>query len=160
MSKLSADSSIIEHQGCFDDWPQSPSRMDMEIQVTNKLSKVTVNDCKTQCQRENENRLASDRYLVAGLQDGNKCFCSKYYGKFGPIDSCTVECKDDASQKCGGYGRNSIVYLDGIYGPWYFKQPNSHRNSPQACAVASKYHQMKLGDENCQNIHDYLCSLR
>ncbi|CAD5111448.1 DgyrCDS757 [Dimorphilus gyrociliatus] len=153
------DDSIMEHQGCFDDWAQSPSRMDMELEVTQLLTKITIDDCKARCQRENENKPAFERFLVAGLQDGNKCFCSKYFGKFGPIDSCTVPCKDNANEKCGGYGRNSVVYLSGSYGPWYYKQPNSHRGSPQACAVTSNYHQMKMGDENCENIYDYLCEL-
>ena len=48
--------------------------------------------------------------MFAGLQWHKTCWCGNSYGSHGKVDDseCNDECTGDASQMCGGGGRNSV----------------------------------------------------
>jgi hypothetical protein len=72
--------------------------------------------------------LAHFHHRVAGLQSGG-CACSSMFGQFGPA-VCNVACRDNADQKCGGDGANSV----------YFTGHNGNRNFfPFKCTSCSPF---------------------
>lgn len=66
-------------------------------------AQMTVALCTATC--------GSKGFSFAGARNGQWCFCGNSYGRYGTSSNCTTSCAGDRTQKCGGYGANSVYRL-------------------------------------------------
>uniref|UniRef100_A0A1I8H0H5 WSC domain-containing protein n=1 Tax=Macrostomum lignano TaxID=282301 RepID=A0A1I8H0H5_9PLAT len=88
--------------GCFMD-RGSPHRDLPHLKIMNG---ITPRKCALYCK--------SKKYLYAGVQNSNECFCGKSFGQHGkvPDNECDKRCSGDKQQNCGSGWRNQIYSTD------------------------------------------------
>ncbi len=61
---------------------------------------MTVDACRATC--------ADDGYALAGLQNGDWCFCGSRHDEEEEADACDMPCAGDREQTCGGTWASSV----------------------------------------------------
>ena len=90
--------SELRYLGCYrDQWNRDLPVRKRDVYVNAK------DTCATLCKD----------YRYFGLQSGTECFCGDTFGKYGKsVESkCNRSCKDDKTQICGGWWRNSVYQI-------------------------------------------------
>jgi hypothetical protein len=88
----------MTYYGCWSD--QSPQTL---ANMTYQSDNATIESCTTAC--------ASGANTIAGLENGNQCFCGSSLGYLATevIDSsCGTQCSGNAQETCGGGKRLSL----------------------------------------------------
>lgn len=95
---------LYQKVGCYHD---NVEQRDLPIHPS--LKSVTQEQCVKECAMNDET------LSYFGLQDGDKCFCGKTYGKYGRAkdDTCSQRCSGNENENCGGKN-NNMVYFYGI----------------------------------------------
>lgn len=102
---------LYQKVGCYHDNTQ---QRDLPTRTSSKS--VTQEQCVKECAMKDET------FSYFGLQDGDKCFCGKSYGKYGQAEdgACNKRCKGNEDENCGGSNDNMIYFYGiGTYGLIY-----------------------------------------
>ncbi|MBF0276140.1 MAG: pentapeptide repeat-containing protein [SAR324 cluster bacterium] len=109
----------FSYVGCFKD----QSNRDMKGYYLDTAD-MTTNKCLDLCR--------SKGFAYAATQYGGHCFCDNSYGHSGPADNCTMPCKGDSNQICGGSWANSIYAINSGNRAASAPQRTAQQASPQA----------------------------
>ena len=95
----------LRYIGCYIDAPQRAIG-NFHTRVASALG-CSIEQCIKKCK--------DLKYVYAGLQYTDHCFCGNSYEMYGAANetTCSSPCNDGTNRKCGGPWRNS-VYRAGI----------------------------------------------
>ena len=95
---------LYQKVGCYHD---NVGEHDLPTQPS--MKSVTQEQCVKEC------AIKDEKYSYFGLQDGNKCFCGRKYGKYGQAkdEMCNKRCQGNEDENCGGTESN-MIYFYGI----------------------------------------------